>query len=873
MSQSQPERKLSKKEAVDILWRNSNLQWKLDSNQKEIYNFINNTAEKVLVVAQSRQTGKSFTLTTLAIETCLKKPNTIVVFIAPKIGQIRGIIKPLVTEITKDIPKDLKPEYKTLDKMYRFPNGSEIQLAGTDNGNAEKIRGLKAHLCIIDEAGFCNDLNYIVNSILIPTTTTTGGKIIMISTPSRSPDHDFMSLWAKAESENRSIKRTIYDCPRMTEKEIKINADAAGGYESVDFRREYLVERIISQEDAVIPEFTQELQSKIIKEWPRPPFYDIYAAMDIGGKDMTVVLFAYYDFASSKIIIEDEIVMIGNQMVTDTLANLIKSKEQQLWTSQITGEQKAPHLRVADNNNLILLNDLQIKHQINFLPTAKDNKIGAINNLRMLIRQEQVIINPKCKTLIYHLSSAVWNKQRDSYIRSSDKGHFDACFLPGTSIMTSSGAKNIEDIKPGDLVLTHKGNFKKVIMPLSRDYSGYIYEMDIPGRLNFSCTIDHKFWTEELIRTNNKFLTGQLTAHNPEWRTAEELIEHSSFRKKHAFKLPEIQNKKQLNISNEMCFLQGYYVAEGSLGGNGSQIGFAGHKKEKNVMKILDEALRKEYGYDNRGTSIRSKRRHGKKEFNPRKISAPIFIEKNGNSRNIIISNRKLYLELKKLKKSVNKKFPDWIYQLDENQAFYMICGYLFGDGHFSKNGIISNTISKDICYGLEILYLICGISSSIGWVSRKNQGHNPQFNNKLTKEISLAILNKINTLSDLAFVFKDKLIHKMEIELNTLITSHYKTLANKELKYYIGKVYSMEVEDDHSYMVNGVPAKNCDALTYLCRNVDLSKNPYPANYHLNMANRNNIFDPGKEKPKPANQVESAFQKQFTVRKWGRQWR
>ena len=113
-------------------------------------------------------------------------------------------------------------------------------------------------------------------------------------------------------------------------------------------------------------------------------------------------------------------------MLTDNLAELIKVKESELWTHPSTGSLKTPTLRVADNNNLILLNDLNAKHNINFLPTLKDNADAALNNMRMLIKSERIIINPKCKTLIYHLKSGIWNKARNSYARSADYGHYDA---------------------------------------------------------------------------------------------------------------------------------------------------------------------------------------------------------------------------------------------------------------------------------------------------------------------------------------------------------------------------------------------------------------------------------------------------------------
>jgi hypothetical protein len=428
LSQSQeiPQRKISKKEAVDALWRKGILHWKLDKNQLEMYKFANEDQHKIIVIGSSRQLGKSFFLVTLAVETCLKNPFQIIKFVAPKVKDIKRIISPLIREITADCPKDLRPTYRTQENTFRFPNGSEIQLAGTDNGHAESIRGNKAHLCIIDEAGFCDDLDYIVDSILIPTTTTTNGKIVMASTPSRTADHPFMSFMKEAELEGRFIKKTIYDNPRLTEDQINSIAEALGGKESVDFKREYMVEMITDANLAVIPEFTSELKSRIVKEWPRPDFFDTYVSMDIGVKDLTVVLFGYYDFLKSKLIIEDELVFKGNQVLTDNLAAAIRKKEESLWANKFDGTVKEPYLRIADNNNLILLQDLGIKHKLHFIPTAKDNSEAALNNMRMLLRSERIIINPRCKTFLYHLESAVWNKSKSSYSRSADGGHWDA---------------------------------------------------------------------------------------------------------------------------------------------------------------------------------------------------------------------------------------------------------------------------------------------------------------------------------------------------------------------------------------------------------------------------------------------------------------
>jgi hypothetical protein len=100
-------------------------------------------------------------------------------------------------------------------------------------------------------------------------------------------------------------------------------------------------------------------------------------------------------------------------------------KEIELWTNTLTNETEKPYRRISDNNPIVL-NDLNRLHGLNFFPTAKDNKEMAINQVRMMVQSHQIVINPKCKTLISHMRNGTWNKKRDNFSRSGDTGHYDA---------------------------------------------------------------------------------------------------------------------------------------------------------------------------------------------------------------------------------------------------------------------------------------------------------------------------------------------------------------------------------------------------------------------------------------------------------------
>lgn len=440
---TQPQ-KISKKEAVRELWHRGRLTYKLHPVQEKMLTSYIAQNREITVIACSRRLGKSFLLCLLAIETCLQKPHSIVKYVCPRKNMVKTILQPIMQQILEDCPAELKPEFKTNDYMYQFPNGSMIQMAGTDNGHHENLRGGKSDLWIVDEAGFCDELGYVVNTILAPTSDTTGGRGILASTPSKTGDHDFITeFFRPAEADGVLIKYTIHDNPLLSRAKIQSIIDRYPLKEKdPEFRREYLCEVINNTDMAIVPEFTAELEAAVVKEVVLPPFLDSYVSMDIGGKDLTVVLFAYYDFKNGRIIVQDELVFgqkgnsrsgdedrgftIRPEFRIDEFARLVSQKEQELWSHPISKEFKAPYLRISDNNNVIFLNDLSYKYNIQFVPTRKDNKEAALNTMRVKLAEQKIIINPKCKTLIYHLRNGTWAKNKKDFSRSSTSGHWDA---------------------------------------------------------------------------------------------------------------------------------------------------------------------------------------------------------------------------------------------------------------------------------------------------------------------------------------------------------------------------------------------------------------------------------------------------------------
>lgn len=416
-------RKLSRKEAIEQLWLMGNLDYLLKGKQKDVKSFLRTSPNDIVVVLCSRRFGKSFTLCTLAVETCIKKPNAVVKYACPQKDMVQKVINPAIETIIADCPISMKPEWKEQRKLWLFPNGSQIQVAGTDKGTVESLRGASSDLSICDEAGFMDDLDYIIKSVLAPMSDTTGGKIVLVSTPNyKDPNHDFHTtfVYPLQDSENL-IKFTLYDSPMVDDaKREQILSRYPGRETNSQFRCEYLCEINQTRESAVIPEFNASLMAETVVEWKRPAYVDFYTAADTGFRDLTGILFSYWDFKNSCLVIEDELVMNGEEMTTASLAEKIRLKEHEVYKNQFTNTPTEPFIRVMDNNNLILVNDLFKLHNMTFFPTKKDNKDAQINNLRIMFAEKRIIINPRCKNLIYHLKNTKWNKHRNDFDRIKD---------------------------------------------------------------------------------------------------------------------------------------------------------------------------------------------------------------------------------------------------------------------------------------------------------------------------------------------------------------------------------------------------------------------------------------------------------------------
>ena len=381
-----------------------------------MYQSIFSSQGRKYVAHSSRRLGKTFLLVVICCIVALSKPNAQIRYASVTQKAVKKMVHPIFKEIFKTVNRKYRPVWNQQDGAYRFANGSEIHVAGVNNGHSDDLRGTAADLCVVDEAAFIDELQYLVDSVLMPQLISTGGKLLMASSSPLSPAHEFTSYIQEARLTGQYASYDIHQGEYPIEV-VEEFCREAGGKDSTVWRREYLNEIIVDSKYAIVPEFAKDIvQDYAPTEFD--PYYHRYVSMDIGTKDFTAILFAVYDFKRAQLFIIDEIIINGPEVTTANIAKQVKATELKYGMK--------PHKRVSDNNNLILLQDLGSTEDLHFQATNKDRLEAMVNEMRIWVGNKKVIVSPKCIQTIGCLEFGVWNKNKTEWGKSIQYGHFDA---------------------------------------------------------------------------------------------------------------------------------------------------------------------------------------------------------------------------------------------------------------------------------------------------------------------------------------------------------------------------------------------------------------------------------------------------------------
>lgn len=406
---------------VSAAWHAGDLRYLLYPLQDE-WNAQYEATRGRFVIECSRRIGKSVFVIAKAFECALRKPGAKIPYAAPTGKMVKEIIVPTIHEVfLPECPAALRPKHNKTDGTWEFGNGSRIRIAGVNNGHADDLRGASADLAIVDEAGFVDDLGYLIKDVLGPQLLTTRGRMIVPSSPARSPGHEFTTICDEAELRGNLVRATIYDAldnghPSLTAEAIEEFAAEVGGKDTTTWQREYEARRVVDEEGAIVPEFTA-LEPELVEAFERPEYFKGYVIGDNGFVDLAFWLFVTHDFERNLLLVEDELVF--RHATAEDMAIPMRAKEVELWGDQ------APTFRLADAQPQALAEFARLPAPYPVGKAPNDELDATVNALRIATKQKRYRVHPRCRQLRLHLRNGIWNKAHTKFDRMDGYGHFD----------------------------------------------------------------------------------------------------------------------------------------------------------------------------------------------------------------------------------------------------------------------------------------------------------------------------------------------------------------------------------------------------------------------------------------------------------------
>ena len=222
------------------------LNLKFTKTQEKAWRILNMANCKELVLAWSRQSGKSVFLEFCCIYFLLKKWANIG-YITPQFAHSR--------KVYSDIIKILEPTglIKTANAstlQIELINGNRLSFFSAESPTAIRGNSFRG-LVVVDEAAFINDTTSdgqdFFNSILMPTCKAYKPKVIYASTPLAKSGTFYTKFMRGREGHPHtdtpnkvySIKATIYDDSLITAEEIE---EIKNSIPEASFQREFMVE-------------------------------------------------------------------------------------------------------------------------------------------------------------------------------------------------------------------------------------------------------------------------------------------------------------------------------------------------------------------------------------------------------------------------------------------------------------------------------------------------------------------------------------------------------------------------------------------------------------------------------------------------------
>jgi Fe-S cluster assembly protein SufB len=389
----------------------------------------------------------------------------------------------------------------------------------------------------------------------------------------------------------------------------------------------------------------------------------------------------------------------------------------------------------------------------------------------------------------------------DAYVH-----YVEGCHLAGSMVRVRDGEKAIEDVGINDEVLTHRGHFRRVRDTMHRRFEGPIFRITFAGEgyRSLAVTPRHPFLAASRLRPREHNSTFE-----PEWKeawelkkgdylaipasinpgTATEPIEHVGQpvpvgRGRHQAVVEDVS----VRVTPETCRVMGLYVAEGSVSANTSYVSFDSATHEDIIRERIEDVMEGEFGlepwtYAYAGREGRSLRYSSIR-------AARFFAQTFGRTTDEL-------------------RVPDWVSALDDDCRAAFVRGLYDGEGSHDEALDLYriNQTNQHVAQRLRELLLSLGIRASLSRTER-HAPRRPMWQVAVCKTDNRLFESIVLWLSE-----RDPVARKADV----VISNGYCWLPIRTTEEIQANctVYNLSVEDDESYVCEGVVSHNCTAPIY----------------------------------------------------------
>lgn len=412
------------------------------------------------------------------------------------------------------------------------------------------------------------------------------------------------------------------------------------------------------------------------------------------------------------------------------------------------------------------------------------------------------------------------------------------CFLPGARVLMHNGTtKAIEDIATGDLVVTHKGRVRRVTNLFRTPHAGPVYSWHADKHSGEGFTVTGNHPVLALERSAAFMPSGKVRKaikETPRWIEAANLSAGDivARRRSHNYSahiqmidiLAELGDgfverdglvysvrgasgknchsdtlfidgcavgvQRFLPITDDFLDLIGYYAAEGCASRRNG-VRFSVHTNEMVAGDIGGELCRIIPSLFGLEPAIRER-------------------SNTVNGRDIQVQSVALGALFRKwFGQRKDKCFPDWVMTLPAQKQARILAAFLRGDGYVATHPAGAIYFNLGVC-SRALIDQSLFIAERCGW-----EPANPAptvYRGRVRYRLTISASNAPD-LCDLMKV--DRQVKKLRRERRAGDEMMHRLVEVAE-RHYDGTVYNFEVEQDNSYVVDGIVVHNCEACVQL---------------------------------------------------------